>query len=339
MRPTLELPRLSLAERDRRWATVRKEMAARGLDAIVLWGWPMMWDFYTANARYLCPIGGNAEFNVLVFPASGEPVSIVQMPTFLEGWRSAQDWVADIRPRKGTWADSVVTRLKELKLESGKIGMDGYAGPLDPDGWLPHNVHTRLVELLPNARLIAMDDMLEKVRSIKSAEELDVLAKAANLGDLMLATCRDLARPGVKECEVYAGKIDRDGKLRLTGVSVDPSEGAAVERALHGFERIDQLHRCTLRSPGHGAGREGRLEDLRPAHVSPQDAVDVPGGAGVENRHVRAEVLLGAKDRRAGPRRTRGDRTRGRRRTRRRCGGIRPARRRTPGRRRRGFRP
>jgi len=100
MRSTLELPRLSLAERDRRWAAVRKQMAARGLDAFVLWGWPTMWDFYTANARYLAPIGGNAEFNVLVFPADGEPTSIVQMPTFLEGWRAAQDWVADVRPRR-----------------------------------------------------------------------------------------------------------------------------------------------------------------------------------------------------------------------------------------------
>ena len=87
MRSTLELPRLSLAERDRRYAAVRKQMAARGLDAIVLWGWPMMWDFYTANARYLSPIGGNAEFNVLIFPAVGEPTSIIQMPTFLEGWK------------------------------------------------------------------------------------------------------------------------------------------------------------------------------------------------------------------------------------------------------------
>ena len=100
-------PRLSLNERDRRWAAVRKEMAARNLDAIVLWGWPTMWDFYTANARYLCPIGGNAEFNVLIFPATGEPTSIMQMPTFLEGWRSAQDWVVDVRPRTKTWADSV----------------------------------------------------------------------------------------------------------------------------------------------------------------------------------------------------------------------------------------
>jgi Xaa-Pro aminopeptidase len=208
MRQTLELPRLSLAERDRRWAAVRAQMAARGLDAIVLWGWPTMWDFYTANARYLAPIGGNAEFNVLVFPAEGEPAAIVQMPTFLDGWRAAQDWVGDVRPRVKTWADSVAGRIKELKLDRGSIGMDGLAGPLDPDGWLPHDVFTRLVSLLPHARISSLDDMLEKVRSIKSAEEIEVLRKAAELGDLMLSTCRDVARPGVKECEVYAAMME-----------------------------------------------------------------------------------------------------------------------------------
>src|SRR5215813_15261143 len=208
MRSTLELPRLSLAERDRRYAAVRKQMAARGLDVIVLWGWPMMWDFYTANALYLSPIGGNAEFNVLIFPAVDAPTSIIHMPTFLAGWRAAQNWVSDIRPRGKTWADSVANRIKELKLDTGKIGMDGLAGPLDPDGWLPHDVYTRLTSLLPKAGIVSLDDMLEKVRSVKSAEELDILRKAAALGDLMLATCRDIARPGVKECEVYAGMME-----------------------------------------------------------------------------------------------------------------------------------
>jgi Xaa-Pro dipeptidase len=204
MRPKLELPRLSLKERDRRYANVRKEMAARQLDAIVLWGWPLMWDFYTANARYLSPIGGNAECNILIFPAEGEPTSIVQMPTFVDGWRAAQDWVGDVRSRTKSWADSVANRLKELKLDKGRVGMDGYAGPLDPDGWLPHNVHTRLVEVLPGLDIVAMDDMLEKIRSIKSAEELGILRQAAALGDKMLATCAQTARPGVMDCEVYA---------------------------------------------------------------------------------------------------------------------------------------
>jgi len=208
MRPVLELPRLSLAERDRRWNKTRKAMEAKGLDCIVLWGWPAVWDFCTANARYLSPIGGNAEFNVLVFPANGDPTSFVMMPTFVDGWRAAQDWVQDVRPRRGTWADSVVQRLNELGLARGRIGMDGLAGPLDPDGWLPHSVYKRLEELLPQAQFVNLDDMLESLRTVKSAEELDMLARAARLGDLMLATCRDRARPGVKEAEVYGGMVE-----------------------------------------------------------------------------------------------------------------------------------
>jgi len=208
MRDVLELPRLSLRERDRRWTAVRAEMAARDLDGLVLWGWPLMWDFCIANARYLCPIGGNAEFNVLVFPREGEPTSFVQMPTFLTGWRSAQAWVADIRARKGTWADSVAERLKELKLDRGRIGMDGLAGPLDPDGWVPHSMYARLRERLPKLSLINLDDMMEKLRTVKSAEEIAILEKAAALGDLMLQACRDTARPGVKECAVYARMME-----------------------------------------------------------------------------------------------------------------------------------
>jgi Xaa-Pro dipeptidase len=208
MRDTLELPRLSLAERDRRWAATRLEMEKRGLDCLVLWGWPAVWDFCTANARYLSPVGGNAEFNILVFPLNGEPTSFVMMPTFLDGWKAAQDWVQDIRPRRGTWADSVTSRIAELGLTEGRIGMDGLAGPLDPDGWLPQSVYTRLTELMPRAEFINLDDMLERLRTVKSPEELDMLARAARLGDLMLAACRDTARPGVRESEVYGRMME-----------------------------------------------------------------------------------------------------------------------------------
>ncbi|MBX6329554.1 MAG: aminopeptidase P family protein [Pseudolabrys sp.] len=208
MRGKLELLRLSLAERDRRWIATRREMEARGLDCLVLWGWPAVWDFCTANARYLAPIGGNAEFNVLVFPLQGEPTSFVMMPTFIEGWRAAQDWVSDVRSRQGTWADSVVGRLRELGLAKGRIGMDGLAGPLDPDGWLPHSVFQRFRELMPDAELVNLDDMMERLRAVKSEEELGLLARAAKLGDIMLKTCREVAKPGVRESEVYGAMME-----------------------------------------------------------------------------------------------------------------------------------
>lgn len=208
MREVLELPRLSLAERDRRWSATRQQMEARGLDCLVLWGWPAMWDFCTANARYLCPVGGNAEHNVLVFPRHGDPTCFIFMPTFIEGWRATQDWVSDIRARRGPWADTVAQRLNELGLTGARIGMDGLAGPLDPDGWLPHSVYQRLGELLPKVEFINLDDMMESLRTIKSGEELEMLGRAARLGDLMLTTCRDTARPGVKDCEVYGRMME-----------------------------------------------------------------------------------------------------------------------------------
>ena len=207
MRSTLELPRLSLQERDRRWSAVRQQMEQENLDCLVLWGWPNTWDFCTANARYLCPVGGNAENNVLIFPGQGEPTCFVRMPTMVEGWRRAQEWVRDIRSRKGTWADAVSARLNELGLAGARIGMDGLAGPLDRDGWLPYSVYVRLQQLLPKAELVNLDDMLEKIRAIKSPEEITMLEKAAGLGDLMLQACADIARPGVKECEVYASMM------------------------------------------------------------------------------------------------------------------------------------
>jgi len=208
MRKLVEYPTPSLAERDRRWAAVRKEMDARGLDCLILCGWPAMWDFNIANARYLCPIGGNAEFNVLVFPRAGEPTSFIYSPVFTDYWRGAQNWVSDVRPKRGTFGDSVADRLAELGLAGATVGIDGLAGPLDPDGWVPHSMYARLRERLPKVTLVNLDDMMEKLRTVKSAEEIAILEKAAALGDLMLQACRDTARPGVKECEVYARMME-----------------------------------------------------------------------------------------------------------------------------------
>jgi Xaa-Pro dipeptidase len=208
MRDRLELPRLSRAERDRRWCVTRKQMRERGIDCLVLWGWPAMWDFSTANARYLSPIGGNAENNTLIFPLQGEPTSFVFMPTFVEYWKRAQDWVSDVRSRRGTWSETVAARLREIGLERATIGMDGLAGPLDPDGWVPHSIIESLKTALPKVRFVGLDDLLEITRAIKSAEEIALLETAARLGDKMLQTCRDRARPGARESEVYAQMME-----------------------------------------------------------------------------------------------------------------------------------
>ena len=206
MRSQLEIPRLSLEERDRRWFLMREEMKRQDLDCLVLCGLPCEWDSKIAGARYLSPVGGNAEFNFLVFPREGEPTSFTLMPTFLGYWTRAQNWVKDVRHKKGTWAKSIVSRLQELGLEKKRIGVDGLAGPVDPDGWFPYSVFKDILDSLPRASLVNLNDTMERMRMIKGPEEIGFLNEAARLGDRMFEACLQTARPGVRECEVY-GKM------------------------------------------------------------------------------------------------------------------------------------
>jgi len=204
MRMTLELPKLSLKERDRRWNAIREAMRQQNLDCLLICGVPCKYDFTMANARFVSQIGGNSEFNFIVFPRDEEPTCLILTSTMLEYWRRAQDWVKDIRIRKGTWAETIVSRFRELGLERKNIGVEGVAGPLDPDGWFPYTIYKGILDPMPGATFTNADDMLDKIRAIKSPEEMTFLEKAAALGDLMLQACSETARPGVRECEVYA---------------------------------------------------------------------------------------------------------------------------------------
>ena len=210
MRKILELPRASRNERDRRWAEIRKAMKQNDLDCLLICGAPCKYDFTVANARFISHIGGNSTYSFVVFPLEGEPTCFIESSaaSILEYFARAQDWVKDIRLKKGQgpWADLLVSRLKELGLEKNNIGVDGLAGPLDSNGWLPYSIYSRLLELMPKATFVNTNDMLERIRAIKSSEEIEFLEKAARLGDLMLEVCSNIARPGVRECEVY-GKM------------------------------------------------------------------------------------------------------------------------------------
>ena len=208
MRENIGLPSFSLEERDRRWTGVRALMREQGLDCLILCGMPYKWDFALANVRFLSQIGGNGEYSFLVFPLEGEPTSFISMPTFLPYWKRTQNWVKDVRAKKGPWADNIVPRIKELGFERGNIGIDGLGGPLDPDGWFAHAIYDGLRTLLPDVRIINTDDLLERMRAIKSPEEVYFLEKAGKLGDRMLDACRSTARPGVRESEVYGRMME-----------------------------------------------------------------------------------------------------------------------------------
>ena len=200
----LEVPRFSLAERDRRWTTVRRMMSETGLDGLVLWGESGKWESKISSIRYLTQIGGNGEEGVLIFPKEGEPTMFLWSSIMEPFWRHAQDWVKDIRERtRGqSWVSCIAGQLKKLNLSKGRIGL--VSGSLREPEIIPYKVYAELVNELSQAQISEATGTLETARLIKSPEEIRFLERAGEIGDVMTEALRATARPGVKECDVYA---------------------------------------------------------------------------------------------------------------------------------------
>ncbi len=86
----------------------------------------------------------------------------------------------DVRhSRNGRYADIMVERIRELKLERGRIGLM----EIDPrhEDYLPVNQYNVLRHNLPDAELVFTKGFLHDLLVIHSEEELDCVRKAGVL--------------------------------------------------------------------------------------------------------------------------------------------------------------
>ncbi|HEY1266019.1 MAG TPA: M24 family metallopeptidase [Candidatus Binatia bacterium] len=199
------LPRFSAAERERRWGRVRELMRAAGLHAII--GFPNQshWDQFQADIRYLTHIGGHQTEVAVVFPISGEVTAFVRGGNEVEWWGIAQDWVKDIRQTRRTWADPVIERMKELKLDRARIGVTGLAGLLRaPEGTVVTGMLDKAKKAFPGATFENATELLQDARSVKGKEEVAWIERAAGILDKVADAILAKARVGVMENEVVA---------------------------------------------------------------------------------------------------------------------------------------
>ena len=248
MRASQELlqyvPQLSLTERDRRWRATRQAMSEEGIDCLLLWGNDLFWDMGVANVRYLTHIGSKMA-TFVVFPLSSDPIVFAGLPHMnrpLSIYHSTQNWVSDIRVNIGI--DNVASTLKELGYESSRIGVVGYGTTLVPDN-ITHREYVRLVERLPRAQFVEATDLVAKQRVIKSDEEIRMLEKAGELAYKTVQSLIASARPGVRECELYANMVHTQissgcepvifNLLHSGPATASVSEG--LQHLLHGSEQ------------------------------------------------------------------------------------------------------
>ncbi len=199
------LPKFSLAERERRWGRVRELMRKAGLDAII--GFPNQshWDQFQADIRYLTHIGGHQTEVAVVFPEVGEVTAFVRGSNEVEWWFIAQDWVKDIRVTRRSWGEPIIERMKELKLDTSRIGVSGLGGLLRaPEGTVVAGMFEKVRKAFPKAQFESATELLQDARSVKGEEEVAFIERAAGILDRVVEALLAKVRPGVMENEVVA---------------------------------------------------------------------------------------------------------------------------------------
>ncbi|MDP2412036.1 MAG: M24 family metallopeptidase [Pseudolabrys sp.] len=223
----------SAREYARRYAALRAKMKEQKLDAVIAAGGPSHWSFGGSMLWLTGHFEWHALSSYVVVPLEGEPTMIYSMGgTHAEAIRrQVEVAVKDVRhSRNGQYGQVMVERLKELKLERGRIGLM----EIDPrhEDYMPVNQYNTLRNGLPDAELIFTKGFLHDLVVIHSAEELDCVRKAGvlckNAMDAMVAR----ARPGVKEYELRAAAgaaiLEGGGDIDFLIIGSTPMDNPAM---------------------------------------------------------------------------------------------------------------
>ena len=215
----LEWPTLSENERERRWRLVREWMSKKGLDCLVVFGLKgrEQFDRYLANDR----TGG-----IVIFPLKGELVFLTWATFDLaahyeSSLRGEDSWVNDIR--LGANGPGVVGILMEKGYENANIGVVGLdlRVPGEMEGNVPYKTWNHILQNLPQAKFHEVSGEFARLIFVKSDEELQLVQKAAEVGELAAEAMINAARPGASETEIYAAAMNQLHLNRVTG-SVSP---------------------------------------------------------------------------------------------------------------------
>lgn len=199
-------PSFSLAERDRRWGAIRRNMAKPqwDLDAILA---PGSGD--KAYPRYLTQIGGRGGSADVVFPrdASKSVVALVGSS------RNRRFWEA----RLGTWRSdgkliilegegfkSVAEQIKGLgwNRAEARIGVAKLVGSrFDREGLVPSTYLENLRSALPGIQFVPLEKWgadsgpIDEAAMVKSPEEQEVVRRCVGAGEIAVEVIRRSARP------------------------------------------------------------------------------------------------------------------------------------------------
>jgi Xaa-Pro dipeptidase len=186
----------------RRLEAIRGKMRQEGLQALIFFS--QVQTGYAASCRYISNYHLTTRKEYLLLPLSGEPVLIV--PTIgQQHWAKTSTWIKDVR--SGGEAEGMIREmvrtLNAIGLGKASIGIVGMINIM------PQHDYSLLVKDLPAAVFKDATDLLDSVRMVKSAEEIEMIRETTDIADATYKKLLEILRPGIDEREIMAevGKL------------------------------------------------------------------------------------------------------------------------------------
>jgi Xaa-Pro aminopeptidase len=233
---------ISTAELDRRWTAVRRALTDCGADALIVQSTN---DWLGGHVRWLTD-----------HPATnGYPKTVVF---------HANDWmtVVDMGPRGGrrqlggndevfrgvgevlttpAFLSVAYTDEYQAELVAADIKRRGYKSVgIAGGGALPHKFMTRIERELAPAALVDMTEAIDRLKAIKSPEEIAAIRKTAHMQDEIFARLLAKVKPGMRDSDItalaqYEGRLlgSEQGLFLGTSAPLGIRAGFA-DRALQG---------------------------------------------------------------------------------------------------------
>src|SRR5256885_5710892 len=223
----------SKQEYQRRYAALREKMREHKLDCVIVPGGPSHWSFGGGMQWLTGDWEWHAIASYLVVPLDGEATLIFSMGGIhAEACRrECANALSDVRhSRGGRYAEVIVERLNELKLERGRIGLieiDARHGD-----YLPVNQYNVLRQSLPEAEFVFTKGFMHELIVVHSEEELRCVRKAGVLCERAMEAIVARAKPGVPEYELRAAAgaaiLDGGGDIDFLIIGTTPMANPAM---------------------------------------------------------------------------------------------------------------
>src|SRR5262245_59197712 len=197
---------ISMTELERRWAAARKEMAARNIDALLMQNAS---DWLGGYVKWFTDVPAHNDYPRNVIFHRDDLMTVVEMGA--KDRREQLGGKDPLNPGVGDWifSPSFFSVGYTHEYDGMLIAQDLRRRGYKTVGWvgrgrLQYDLVRVVEEQVPNARFVDATELVDRIKAVKSEEEIGLIRRAAAMQDAQWAKLVSVVKPGIRDSEITA---------------------------------------------------------------------------------------------------------------------------------------